>query len=110
MSNWCYSFISPDLITICYIVTFSLSQASNVVVVLAQLDKQYFRGVDPFTSFGLEFVIYRQNETDALATSLPHSSWYRSVNVELNLDAGEYVVQVAEPPFYESISMTRNLF
>ncbi|EIM80197.1 cysteine proteinase [Stereum hirsutum FP-91666 SS1] len=74
--------------------TFSLSQASNVVVVLAQLDKQYFRGIDPFTSFGLEFVIYRRNETDALATSLPHSSWYRSVNVELNLDAGEYVVQV----------------
>ena len=47
-------------------------------------------------SFGLEFAIFRKGAKEALAASRPHSSWYRGVNVELDLDAGEYVVQVCE--------------
>lgn len=76
------------------VVTFSLSRESFVVIALAKLDIQYFRGLESYTTFGLEFVVFRKNEKEVLVTSRPQNSWYRSVNVELDLGAGEYVVQV----------------
>lgn len=72
----------------------SLTRASPVVLVLSQLDERYFKGLEGQYRFELSFRVHRAGEEDYVVRSQNYYRMNRSVNVELDLEAGEYVVVV----------------
>ena len=64
------------------------------VIVLAQQDKRYFSAISGYTSWSLDFALFKKGDAEPLATSLHSRFWGRSVQLELELEAGEYVVHV----------------
>lgn len=73
---------------------FSLAKSGPVVIVFAQLDERYFRGLEGQYRFELSFRVHRAGEEDYVVRSQNYYRMNRSVNVELELEAGEYVVVV----------------
>ncbi|KAJ7113932.1 hypothetical protein C8R44DRAFT_795970 [Mycena epipterygia] len=74
--------------------TISMAKPSFAMIVLSQLDNRYFSDISGRSRWSLDFVIYKQGGTEALAESLHARYFSRSVNLEIQLDAGEYVVHV----------------
>ncbi|KAH9479886.1 Calpain [Psilocybe cubensis] len=74
--------------------TFSLASRSNAVIVLSQLDTRYFRDISGRASWTLDFALVKQGEKEPIAES-PHSDFYlRNVHLEIELEAGDYIVYV----------------
>ena len=68
--------------------------ASPAVIVLAQLDDRYFKELSGSSKFTMDFKLFKRGEKHVLVNS-SHSTFFgRSVNAELDLEAGEYVVHV----------------
>ncbi|KAL9032714.1 MAG: hypothetical protein Q9214_007849, partial [Letrouitia sp. 1 TL-2023] len=70
----------------------SLSKASSVVIVLSQLDERYFQGLAGQYDFQLQFRLHKDGDDEYLVRSNPSYFMRRSVNAELDLDAGQYSV------------------
>lgn len=63
---------------------------------LSQLDTRYFKDLAGKAKWSLDFVVFKLGEKscDAIA-EVPHSEFgSRSVNLEVELEAGEYLVYV----------------
>lgn len=73
---------------------FSLSKSGPVVIVFSQLDERYFKGLEGQYRFELSFRVHKAGEEDYVVRSQNYYRMNRSVNVELDLEAGEYVVVV----------------
>ncbi|CAK7200878.1 hypothetical protein SEUCBS139899_003577 [Sporothrix eucalyptigena] len=85
---------------------FTLARAGPVVLVLSQLDERYFRGLEGQYSFDLSFRLHRvegdsaagdSHDDDAFDYVVRSQASYRmsrSVSVELELDAGSYLLLV----------------
>ncbi|KAI1823472.1 hypothetical protein F4861DRAFT_531595 [Xylaria intraflava] len=71
---------------------FSLAKTGPVVLVLAQLDDRYYRGLEGQYEFELSFRVHKKGEEDYVVRSIAPFRQTRSVNVELELEAGEYIV------------------
>ncbi|KAH6605563.1 calpain family cysteine protease [Trichoderma cornu-damae] len=74
--------------------TLSVTKPGPVVIVLAQLDDRYFRGLHGQYGFGLAFRVHKAGHEDYLVRSQASYRLKRSVNVELDLEAGNYDVRV----------------
>ncbi|KIH90435.1 hypothetical protein SPBR_00014 [Sporothrix brasiliensis 5110] len=86
--------------------SFALARPGPVVLVLSQLDERYFRGLEGQYLFSLSFRLHKvdnDNEAqtneaddafDYIVRSQPGYRMSRSVSVEVDLDAGRYVVLV----------------
>lgn len=73
---------------------FTLSRPSNVVIVLSQLDSRYYRDVAGRASWTMDFTLVKEGEKEPLAESA-HSEFYlRNVHLEIDLEAGSYIVYV----------------
>lgn len=70
----------------------SLAKAGPVVLVLSQLDSRYYRGLEGQYEFELNFRLHRKGRGDYVVRSIAPYRQTRSVNVELELEAGEYTV------------------
>ncbi|KAH7203608.1 hypothetical protein DER44DRAFT_779703 [Fusarium oxysporum] len=81
--------------------SFTLSKPGSVVLVLAQLDGRYFRGLEGQYMFELGFRLHKAGHSDYVVRSQTPYRMTRSVNVELELEAGDYEVRV-------KINATRN--
>jgi hypothetical protein len=76
------------------LVTISLPKPSYTIIVLSQLDSRYYTGLSGQSIWTFDFALFKKGETEAIASSL-HSRFYaRSVNLEIDLSEGEYVVHV----------------
>ena len=75
-------------------VTFSLPKPTFTMIVLSQVDTRYFKEIAGISSWTLEFSLVKRGEKDILAEATPTLLYSRSVNMELELEAGEYVVYV----------------
>lgn len=81
---------------------FSLARSGPVVIVFSQLDERYFKGLEGQYRFELSFRVHhragvagaKEESSDYVVRSQNYYRMNRSVNVELDLDAGEYVVVV----------------
>lgn len=73
---------------------FTLARPAPVVLVLSQLDERYFRGLEGQYRFELSFRLHHAGEEDYVVRSQTTYRMNRSVNVELELEAGEYHVLV----------------
>ncbi|KAM0274416.1 hypothetical protein ACHAQH_007854 [Verticillium albo-atrum] len=73
----------------------TISRAGPVVMVLSQLDDRYFRGLEGQYRFDLGFRLHKAGEGEAyVIRSEPAYRMRRSVNVELDLEAGDYEIHV----------------
>jgi hypothetical protein len=77
-------------------VTFSLPVASPTIIVLSKYDVRYFKDIQGPCIWHLDFILAREGETEPLAESSYSFFYTRSVNVELDLEAGNYIVLVSE--------------
>lgn len=73
---------------------FSLSKAGPVVIVLSQLDDRCFRGLEGQYHFELAFRLHKAGHEEYLVRSQTPYRMRRSVNIELDLEAGEYQVLI----------------
>ncbi|EFQ28405.1 calpain family cysteine protease [Colletotrichum graminicola M1.001] len=73
---------------------FTISKSGPVVLVLAQLDDRYFRGLEGQYRFDLQFRLHKAGQEDYVVRSQASYRMTRSVNVELDLEAGSYEVLV----------------
>ncbi|RYC65051.1 hypothetical protein CHU98_g1171 [Xylaria longipes] len=81
---------------------FSLAKTGPVVLVLSQLDTRYYRGLEGQYRFELNFRLHKKGQEDYVVRSISPYRQNRSVNVELELEAGEYTVLM-------KVNATRNL-
>lgn len=65
------------------------------VLVLSRLDERYFRDISARSSWNLNFVLVKEGEKEPLAESVHTTYWARSVNLEIELEAGKYFVYVS---------------
>lgn len=71
-----------------------MPEASPAIIVLSQLDDRYFSDLSGYSKFTLDFKLFKKGDKRVLANSSHSTFFRRSVNAELDLDAGEYVVHV----------------
>jgi hypothetical protein len=64
------------------------------MIVLSQIDTRYFETLSGRSQWTFDFLVFRKGEKKPVAESLLSRMWSRSVNVEVNLTAGDYVVHV----------------
>ncbi|KAK6951216.1 hypothetical protein Daesc_007747 [Daldinia eschscholtzii] len=81
---------------------FSLAKTGPVVIVLSQLDERYYRGLEGQYRFELNFRLHKNGQEDYVVRSISSIRLNRSVNVELELEEGEYTVLL-------KIDATRNM-
>lgn len=81
--------------------SFTTTKPGPVVIVLAQLDDRYFRGLEGQYRFELTFRVHKAGKSDYVVRSQTPYRMTRSTNVELELEAGDYEVRV-------KINATRN--
>lgn len=74
--------------------SFTVSQPGPTVIVLSQLDERYFRGLEGQYLFQLAFRVHKAGHADYLVRSQTPYRMTRSVNVELDLEPGDYEVRV----------------
>ncbi|KAF9464916.1 hypothetical protein BDZ94DRAFT_1215779 [Collybia nuda] len=74
--------------------TLSLKSPSLTIIVLSELDNRYFRGLEGNSIWAFDFIVYKKGEAEEIAESSKSLFNTRSVNVELELEAGEYVIHV----------------
>ena len=72
--------------------SFTLSRDGPVVLVLSQLDDRYYQGLQGQYDFDLNFRLHRTGQEGYVVRTVSRYCQRRSINVELDLDAGEYVV------------------
>ncbi|KAG2011227.1 hypothetical protein CC2G_011370 [Coprinopsis cinerea AmutBmut pab1-1] len=74
--------------------TFSLSGPTQAVIVLSQIDTRYFRDIAGRARWSLDFVLVKEGEKEPIA-EVTHSEFHlRSVNMEIHLEEGNYIVYV----------------
>jgi len=75
--------------------TIDIPAATYAVIVLSQLDDRYFKGVEGKATWHFDFVLFKKGETEPIGMSSSCGpSIMRSVNLEIDLPKGEYVVHV----------------
>ncbi|RDB16001.1 Calpain-9 [Hypsizygus marmoreus] len=74
--------------------TISLPAASPIVIVLSKLDDRYFKPISGSSTWSFDFIVYRKGEIEPVTSSTGSSFSRRSVNAEISLEAGDYVVHV----------------
>ncbi|KAF8799617.1 cysteine proteinase, partial [Phlegmacium glaucopus] len=74
--------------------TFSLPGPSATIIVLSQLDSRYYRDVAGLASWTMDFTLVKEGRGEPIAES-GHSDFnLRSVHLEVDLEAGNYIVYV----------------
>ncbi|ESK87854.1 hypothetical protein Moror_15302 [Moniliophthora roreri MCA 2997] len=85
LSAWSYGDIS---------FTFTLPEPSTTLIVLSQLDNRYFKKISGRCAWRFDFLLYKEGEDEYLAESAHSRFKSRSINLEIDLEAGNYVVHV----------------
>jgi hypothetical protein len=66
------------------------------VIVLQQVDKRYFDEISGSVAYDFEFVVFKKGSKEEYASSTRIKRQNRSINVEVHLEAGDYVVHVRQ--------------
>lgn len=98
----CILYVQPNSISIrrqglklAFAVTFSLPKATFAIIVISQLDYRYFKEIAGTSMWSLDFVLAKRGEKEPIAESSSSMLYSRSINLEMDLDAGEYTVYVS---------------
>jgi hypothetical protein len=75
-------------------VTVSVPGDTPAVFVLSQVEDRYYQDLAGPYKWSFEFVVYARDGEEPVATTMHNTFWQRSMTVEVDLEAGEYVVHV----------------
>ena len=67
---------------------------------LAQLDNRFFVELSGHYYWHIDFTLFKKGEAESIASSMHGAFWDRSVKLEVDLESGEYVVQVGPNYFH----------
>jgi hypothetical protein len=91
---FCHGMFLVLIKPIVYIVKFSLPRPSETLIVLSQLDSRYYRDVAGRAAWTMDFTLVKEGEKIPLAESAHSEFFLRSVHLEIELEAGDYIVYV----------------
>ncbi|KAF9461075.1 cysteine proteinase [Collybia nuda] len=74
--------------------TINIPKVTRTVIVLSRLDDRYFRDLAGSSDWSFNFILYKKGDPEEIMESQKLYFGLRSVNIELELDAGDYVVHV----------------
>ncbi|KAJ7648227.1 hypothetical protein DFH06DRAFT_1332463 [Mycena polygramma] len=74
--------------------TISIPAPTKAVIVLSKLDERYFSDISGNSCWTFDFALFKKGTKELVAQSSTTRFWLRSVNVEVQFEAGEYVVHV----------------
>ncbi|KAH8825201.1 hypothetical protein DL96DRAFT_1737658 [Flagelloscypha sp. PMI_526] len=74
--------------------TINVPTATPAVIVLSKLDERYFLGIEGRSRWTVNFSVFKRGERHPIAEGTTSHFEIRGVNVEVGLDAGEYIVHV----------------
>ncbi|KAJ7483514.1 hypothetical protein FB451DRAFT_1234839 [Mycena latifolia] len=74
--------------------TISIPAPTKAVIVLSKLDERYFTDISGNSCWTFDFVLFKKGEKGMVAQSRLTRLYLRSVNLEAQLEQGEYVVHV----------------
>ncbi|KAJ7113978.1 hypothetical protein C8R44DRAFT_676421 [Mycena epipterygia] len=74
--------------------TITIPAPTKTVIVLSKLDDRYFSDISGNSCWTFDFVLFKKGEKEIVAESSLTRFYLRSVNVEVQLEEGEYVVHV----------------
>ncbi|KAJ7327524.1 hypothetical protein DFH08DRAFT_884706 [Mycena albidolilacea] len=77
---------------VCFTIT--IPKPSFTVIVLSQLDSRYFKDISGRAYWTFDFLLFKRGQAEPVATSSQPRFYSRSVNLELDLEAGDYIVHV----------------
>ncbi|KAF7371261.1 Cysteine proteinase [Mycena sanguinolenta] len=77
---------------VCFTIT--VPKSSFTIIVLSQLDSRYFKDISGRSYWTFDFLLFKRGQSEPVATSSQPRFYSRSVNLELELEAGDYVVHV----------------
>ncbi|KAJ7088897.1 hypothetical protein B0H15DRAFT_841074 [Mycena belliarum] len=72
----------------------SIPAPTKAVIVLSKLDERYFIDISGNSCWTFDFALFKKGQKAIIAQSSLSRFYLRSVNVEVQLDAGEYIVHV----------------
>ncbi|KZT25342.1 cysteine proteinase [Neolentinus lepideus HHB14362 ss-1] len=72
--------------------TIHVDRDTPAIIVLSRLDDRHFCDLSGCFQWSLDFAVYKQGTDELITTSTHERLWHRSVNVETDLEAGDYVV------------------
>lgn len=75
-------------------VKFTISKVSPTRIVLTGLDNRYFAPISGRYRWEYDFILYRKGQEEPICESLSSKN-KRSVNVEIDLEPGDYIVHVS---------------
>ncbi|KAK7031845.1 calpain catalytic domain-containing protein [Favolaschia claudopus] len=74
--------------------TISIPAPTKAIIVLSKLDERYFSDISGNSCWTFDFALFKKGETELIAQSTLARFYLRSVNLEAQLEKGEYVVHV----------------
>ncbi|KAH7099011.1 cysteine proteinase [Auriculariales sp. MPI-PUGE-AT-0066] len=87
--------------------TFDIPKRTNCVIVLAQIDTRYFKEISGCYLWSLDFSVFKDGSEEPLVDNAHQKFFGRSINAEIELDEGNYVVHVC--PFDAFITSTTDI-
>jgi hypothetical protein len=76
------------------LVAVTIPKKAKSIIVISKLNNRAFRSLEEKFTFGFEFSVVRVGEKTPLATGAADLPWSRSGSLELELEAGDYIVYV----------------
>jgi hypothetical protein len=77
------------------LVIFTLPKSSPTILVLSQANIRYFEAISGRCAWTIDFVLFKAGQKTPIRRSSHARTESRSVNLEIELDPGEYVVHVS---------------
>ncbi|KAK7018174.1 cysteine proteinase [Favolaschia claudopus] len=77
-----------------FTVTIKIPQKTSAIIVLSQLDSRYFKGISSPFEWMFDFKVFKRGQNLPLGESAQNRYFSRSVNLELVLEEGDYIVHV----------------
>lgn len=77
------------------VVTFSLPEPSETILVLSQSDTRFYHDVRSAAEWSMDFKLFKVGQKELIGSSAYSTGLSRSVTLTINLPAGDYVVHVS---------------
>ncbi|TRM58121.1 hypothetical protein BD626DRAFT_189990 [Schizophyllum amplum] len=74
--------------------TISVPARTAAVIVLSRVNERYFMDLRGCYDWNLDFLLFKKGSRKCVGRSVHTAGWKKSVSLEIELDAGDYVVHV----------------
>lgn len=88
-------YISYSVLNTWHLVTFTIPQTTEAVLVLSQSDTRFYQSVKSAAEWSFDFKLFKAGSTELLGSSDYSYGLTRSTNLRVELNPGDYIVHVS---------------